>query len=933
MYKDLKYTGYSTAPSDYDCKDGELTLSLNLLNEDGALHNICTPELSTHVAKNHRVVLIHSVPGQENYIILSDLIDDGSFKLAWIKRSAELKSTETAKIINISTPLHGFRDIVIVGNTLVVATASGMFYILWKDNDYRFLGNRPPFIPISFGACEVGTMSGDNIITYDNVPRYSYEKYGRSGASTPHYRKTDEDDDFWMRVSNQAFGLMLDAVADVSSKGCLFQPFFIRYAFRLYDGSHCWHSAPILMAVALNRPFIGIDTQGTSDSSLQINFVLSIPYFEIHHRIYGDIDALKEWSDIISGIDVFITQPIYTYDQNETTGEPVQYSSFFKDPYIGSAWLNTDRGRPKNAVASSEQSTPSRYFLGHWGESNGNYIDRFISSRDEKMTKYVFPFKLNPSFNDRIKNESLFYKIASLELDELKPMTAMAALPLLKADLTQINTLERLEDDFNSHATLIPGSLHTYNQRLLLCDLSIAPPPPLPFVSLVQEASQASNDHDKIPVDAAFNVRIYTRINGSKCVSEYSQPIPQKINDPVFFPLKDSFPRFIYHPDPSAYLMEITLPTGEFYSLQLKQHPFLNGSYWFGGLGDTAAGISDYKEPDSCSSSVFVGNKAYISEVNNPFVFPPSLVVSISCGRIFKLSSAAKALSQGQFGQFPLYAFTDDGIWAMEISSTGTISSRQPITRDVCLNAKSITQLDSSVLFTSARGIMLISGSQTRCLSDSISSEYPFDVSSLPLLSDLFKAHTGYNSLDSCIPTLPFSKFLENCRMVYDYIHQRIVVYNEAVSYAYVYSMKSQLWGLMHSPILYAIPSYPETLVVVDNDGSDYIADLSVDNNNPVSGLVVSRPLSLDNPDVLKTVDTVIQRGFFRKGNVMCALYGSRDLVSWFLVWSSRDHYLRGFRGSPYKFFRIALLCNLSQDESISGATVQFTPRLVNQPR
>ena len=62
-------------------------------------------------------------------------------------------------------------------------------------------------------------------------------------------------------------------------------------------------------------------------------------------------------------------------------------------------------------------------------------------------------------------------------------------------------------------------------------------------------------------------------------------------------------------------------------------------------------------------------------------------------------------------------------------------------------------------------------------------------------------------------------------------------------------------------------------------------------------------------------------------------LYGSRDLRTWFPVASSVDHYLRGFSGTPYKYFRIALVCTLTHKESIWGCTIQYTPRLVNQPR
>jgi hypothetical protein len=187
---------------------------------------------------------------------------------------------------------------------------------------------------------------------------------------------------------------------------------------------------------------------------------------------------------------------------------------------------------------------------------------------------------------------------------------------------------------------------------------------------------------------------------------------------------------------------------------------------------------------------------------------------------------------------------------------------------------------------------------------------------------------------------VPFKTFLLNAKMLYDYTNQRIIVYNPNRQYAYVYSLKSKQWGLMQSDIKDSINSYPDALALVTvSDGSPserntvFNFSQTVTGDAPVNGLLITRPLKLDAPDLLKTIDTVIQRGYFRKGHVKTILYGSRDLFNWKLIYSSTDHYLRGFRGTPYKYFRIALLCSLTKDESIFGCTVQYTPRLLNQPR
>ena len=166
--------------------------------------------------------------------------------------------------------------------------------------------------------------------------------------------------------------------------------------------------------------------------------------------------------------------------------------------------------------------------------------------------------------------------------------------------------------------------------------------------------------------------------------------------------------------------------------------------------------------------------------------------------------------------------------------------------------------------------------------------------------------------------------------MLYDYVHQRVIVYAPSITYAYVFSLKTNQWGMMFSNIVSHLNSYPDALAM---DTKNAVLNFSVPITDSVKCLYVTRPLKLEAANVLKTVASVIQRGLFRKGNVSTALYGSRDLQNWHLVWSSKDHYLQGFRGSPYKYFRIAGVATLSPDENIYGASVEFTPRQTNKPR
>ncbi len=375
-----------------------------------------------------------------------------------------------------------------------------------------------------------------------------------------------------------------------------------------------------------------------------------------------------------------------------------------------------------------------------------------------------------------------------------------------------------------------------------------------------------------------------------------------------------------------------------YWRLPLSSHPSLEGSYWFRGLGKDIPDIIAPQDiaslPDgflgaSIDEAIPIPNKIYTSEVNNPFYFPVTGINTIGTGRIMGICSAAKALSQGQFGQFPLYAFTDEGVWALEVSSSGGFTAKQPITRDVCRSAESITQIDSAVLFATDRGIMLISGSQTQCISDVLNSPDFLDFNTLPRLCDKFPEFAH--------PDCLFTDYIKNCRMAYDYVKQRIVLFNPDKRYSYVYSMKTKLWGIQACALSSAINSYPEALAMakgeVDGEEKNLLVDLSSTDADSVRCLLVSRPLKFDSPDVLKTVTTTIQRGMLRGVEIATVIYGTRDYLSWHLVGSSHGLALRSFFGTPYKAFRLVSIATLGKGNTIAGCSFDIIPRFTNTLR
>lgn len=936
MIKDIKYSGYTAVPSDYESPDGDLAYSLNLINETGSITPIKQPEVVGQLTgdggeSDRTVIYIHSTSYYDHYIFY----DQTSRQITWSNGG----TVGASKLID--GVFANVSHCNAIGNTLLIFTSLAIHYIYWDGSQYINLGDHIPNISISFGLIgrprlfSISDESHNKFeITHDTIP-------DKSSLSNDNKRK----------ITEQVMAKVNKFVADQTvNKGRFCFPFLVRYALRLYDGSLINHSTPILMCPSTSAvPIVWweVMTNGTK-STCDIMLVAATLDYQIISD--SELSALEKWGDIITGIDIFISKPIYTYDQSgeiQSLVDKDKYSTkFIGRLYAENKTYNTYNPTEDHVVGSFA----SKDFLDVYAEWEYSkiYCLYYNTARTYTDSCIRLPEFSEGKVRETISNTSLFYKLHSISFDKIKASATRNEIIVDDEYLQSLTAREVMTDDYMTHERLIADDSYVYNNRLNLSGVKHVPfngfSAATQFAHLTHFAGWNKTANTlNIPlasIDRYITINVYIKENGknfavtssTNAAAFNSIDLYDGNQTSASFPWRRSNGCYLFYPNTAAFKMVITDGYHK-YMVDLKPHDMLNGS--FALLDFDVARENNTGQPPTTdfgaatySMGLPIYNKVYTSEVNNPFYFPVTGINTIGTGNILGMATAAKALSEGQFGQFPLYAFTDEGVWAMEVSATGTYSAKQPITRDVCINPEGITQIDSAVLFPTDRGIMLISGSNVTCISEPINSDTPFDILSLPQMNRLH-AMLGHDA-DTCLPLLPFSEFLKECRMIYDYNHQRIIVYNAQVSYAYVYSLKTQLWGMMHANFNHNINSYPEALAVT-SDGA--LVNFARTSDVPVPGLLVTRPMKLDGVDILKTIDTIIQRGNFSKGHVQSVLYGSRDLINWSLVWSSKDHFMRGFRGTPYKYFRIALLCNLDDGESIAGATVSHSPRHTNRLR
>lgn len=917
MIKDIKYSGFTAAPSDYESPDGDLAAVIGLVPDVGHLKPIVPPKELFSLAGGMSVRFIHETTSIRNYIVF-DPSDNSLSYTADGDTITSLRDFDDATIHAINA----------VGNTLVVLASDGMHYFLWKPAvtgtpaAYKYLGSHIPECPISFGLqCDiVRSMEGDDdvdfAINFYDIPVDDIKK------EFSEQNKTYITDIVLAKVNKFI-------AEEVTGKGRFVYPFFVRYAYRLYDGSLTMHSSPVLMVASTDlAPQVFItELRQEDDKYIWANARVVGALHQLDYACLAatqHLSRIREWSDIVKSVDVFVSAPIYTYDQNGVCKRFLFTSE--NDGYAICLHRNQD------VRLDDEGETfyaPKLYQKNEFGSMYGYTYPKTkdgVLKPSYPEWRVELPMRSRDAVYEDIKSCSTFYYLSSINLDALA--TERTIIPIKDDYLQSLVTREVMTDDYDSHDTLIPKYAYGYNSRLNVAGITKTLFDGFNSWMLFSHTNGYAYKFPRIGIDLGsetVTVKVFIRQDGKEIVVENETALYGRSTPWLYF----------YYPNINAYKAQISQTQGFTFEIPLEPHTMLNGAVFFGGWDGASELATEYGTVTDAHVNLL--NKIYTSEVNNPFFFPLLGITTVGVGEIIGIRSAAKALSQGQFGQFPLYAFTTDGVWALEVSSTGSYSARQPITQDVCINDDSITQLDSSVLFATSRGIMLLSGSTSVCITDSIDYVREFSLASLPC-ADEIAALAGFSASD--FSYVPFRTFVAGCRIIYAYTKQRIIIYNPLYPYSYVYSLETKAWGMMKSYIKEGVPSYPEALATLADgtlvDFCDEEVPVHEEGEVPhygIKAVLVTRPIALDAPDTLKTVNTVIQRGDFRKGSVKSALYASRDLRSWELVWTSNDHYLRGFRGTPYKYFRIMLACEMEPDESIYGATVQYEPRLTNNPR
>ena len=323
---------------------------------------------------------------------------------------------------------------------------------------------------------------------------------------------------------------------------------------------------------------------------------------------------------------------------------------------------------------------------------------------------------------------------------------------------------------------------------------------------------------------------------------------------------------------------------------------------------------------DATDAIVPLNNKLRVSAANNPFSFPLANSYAIGSGnnRIIAVNSAAIEMSDAKFGEFPLYVFTEEGIFALQ-SGSGEIlySSTIPINYDRIINPITLA-VNYNILYITDRGIMAMSSEGVSLISEPVNDQH----------------------------NTPPIEFLRTAYLCYHPSHNEVSVWNPelpkqsagAESSAYIYSLSGHYWTTRDMD-----GAKLNTNELIVRDSNEHIQILDIDNeefrpDQVIKVRIVSRPLKLGSTEYKRLETLVLRLHALEPQPIRILIEGSTDLKTWITlrdtgaVSANRDVLLRRFPCSMC-YLRLTLEASVASQLDLTRFDMEYYLRFHHRLR
>jgi len=873
-------------------QEGDCYSLVNLRKKNGTLHPVTERKTEFELKDKYDIVFVHSNSGYENWIGTKNLESGGS-EVWWnINNEPELIFDTETKIISIEQ----------IGNTLSLITEKEILYMLYGDQEYKVLGEIPEIEPIkwfNYGYFRTKSYADE------------YPTFATGFAETEEFRP----------ASIGIFNVFRKKLYD-SLDGCLIDSHLMVFAFRLYDGSYVKQTSPVLLCGNLFET-----------ASIQRNMFSSYsgPLYQEHYYIginankiclEFDLNYLNKWKDIIKSVDIFISNGL---------GKCAE-SNIIED-------IDITIVQPPNPFPSS------------WSQWN-----------------HISLMKDDALMIENIKSTTNFYLIDSIPIGTVSDydvnVDGAFSFPK-KSVLSDIDLLiqrESLPVDSYSHHTVTGNISYTYNNRLHLADIKTALfkgfnadyfvlPDRFRGISFFGEKYVWNLDESMIPSDVVpvedLRYNGFRKGNSTSSFSGILIAVDLNINSDTKtvyaelysednYGIADWLNPFFSYPDSRAvrvrfYEIKSQNQFRLFYASDLTPSSGANYSYCLSTIFDSKSNINYVTPPPVLMEGGFLPpdietidipnempsyseeNKLKVSALNNPFMFPNQTTYLVSNGKILNMASVATRISEGQFGQYPLYVFTNKGIYSMSIGTGEVVYATEaaptsyevPTTPVICITP-------FGVIFTSARGVCIISGQDVELLT------YPLQQHPKELL---IQSTSEIDEILLDFGKNPFIEYIETVKFIIYNPHENELIIHNGDTFNWVLCFDSKQFYQSTEIIDQVVENtFPDLKVIEGMKVKNY--SQSGDDKAHVS--LITRPLNFGTTDLKKLDRMFLRATIFNPVESIILNYYSIDEINFFALRgmkinpeSRKDFDMGLFGRSKYRQFLFAFAGTVNEKSEI----------------
>jgi len=205
-----------------------------------------------------------------------------------------------------------------------------------------------------------------------------------------------------------------------------------------------------------------------------------------------------------------------------------------------------------------------------------------------------------------------------------------------------------------------------------------------------------------------------------------------------------------------------------------------------------------YSTIDTLPNFTIDTNRIQVSALNSFLYYPAenSYRVGSQTNDVVGLSVQTIALSEGQFGEYPLNVFTSSGIYLLRQGSGNILYSNvTPLNMEISNNPDNITAINSGVVYSSDSGLKLLLGTNIIELSKVLEGNPDTSINSDATYIAAINGADDVVDLDDSISVVNFTDYLASSLVAYDRINNEIFVSNPNYNYSYIFCVEYKVWS------------------------------------------------------------------------------------------------------------------------------------------